>query len=139
MGRRFPTRSSFGSEGSRVLRFIVAGGTNLVATYALFLAGFLFLGLHYLAANLFAFLAWAWFGFEIQRVWVFKKKRSVAAFFKYVLNQLVFFGVSTLLLFIAVDTVGIRPELAYLVVVAIVGIGMYLSSILFVFRKSTPI
>ena len=98
--------------------------------------GFVGLNANYLLANLFAFLGWAWFGFEIQRVWVFKKKRSARTFVNYLINQFAFFGISTLLLLLSVETFGIRPELAYLLVTSLVAIGMYLASVFFVFGNN---
>lgn len=130
--------SEWKTEASRVLLFLVAGAINLLATYGLFLGALFLLSLHYLLANLFAFLAWSWFGYEIQRRWVFRKSTSMAAFFRYLINQVTFFGASTLLLLFAVEVANVTPELAYLIVVGVVAIGMYLSSIFFVFRNSPP-
>ena len=62
----------------------------------------------------------------------------MAAFFRYLINQVTFFGASTLLLLFAVEVANVTPELAYLIVVGVVAIGMYLSSIFFVFRNSPP-
>lgn len=78
-------------------------------------------------------MAWVWFGYELQRVWVFRVDRARRGFVKYLTNQLAFAGLTAFLLWLLVDVVGIVAEVAYLICVAIITLGVYLSATFWIF------
>lgn len=112
----------------------MVGLANAVAGFLLFVIFFSALGFHYLVANVFVFVTWAWFGFELQRRWTFRAEASRDAFGKFLVNQIAFLGLGSALLWTLVEILTLRPEFAYLLTLGIVTIGMYLSSLLWVFR-----
>lgn len=114
-------------------RFLAVGLLNAVAGFLLFLLFFSVLGLHYLIANVLVFISWVWFGFELQRIWAFRAKASDAAFGKYLLNQIVFTLLGSILLWLLVEGFTVRPELGYIFTLGIVTVGIYMSSLFWVF------
>lgn len=125
--------SSFGKFG----RFLVIGLANTAAGFLLFLFFYRSLGVHYLVANMLVFVTWAWFGFELQRRWTFRAKASSVAFGKFLVNQIVFLGFGSMLMWVFVDSFTFRAEFAYLFTIGIVALGMYFSSLLWVFRRTS--
>ncbi len=119
---------------SQFPRFLVAGGVNALAGFLLFLLFFKVFDWHYLFANLLVFLSWAWFGFELQRRWAFKAEKSRGTFLKYLLNQVGFIALGTLMLWMLVEFAALRPEVAYVMTIGLITLGIYASSRLWVFR-----
>lgn len=115
-------------------RFLTVGLANAAAGYFLFLLFFSALDFHYLVANMLAFLTWVWFGFDLQRRWTFRAKPSAVAFWKFLANQLAFLGLGSVLLGLFVEVLSLRAEIAYVMTLGIVTVGMYLSSLVLVFR-----
>jgi len=115
-------------------RFLSVGLVNAVAGFLLFVLFFRVLGLDYLLANVLVFISWVWFGFELQRKWSFRAKSSRAAVAKHLLTQITFTFFGTTLLWALVEYLGLFPELAYVVTLGIVSAGIYLVSLLWVFR-----
>jgi len=120
-------------------RFLTVGLFNSVAGFLLFLLFFSVLGLHYLLANVLVFISWVWFGFELQRKWSFRAKASGAAFGRHLLNQIAFILLGSILLWFLVEELNNRPELAYIFTLGIVTVGMYVSSLLWVFRRTDQV
>lgn len=117
-------------------RFLAVGLLNAAAGFLIFLLFFSALGFHYLLANVLVFISWVWFGFELQRRLVFRATASSAKFGRFVINQIVFTLVGTIVLWVLVEGYIIRPELAYVFTLTIVTIGIYVSSLLWVFDRT---
>jgi putative flippase GtrA len=117
-------------------RFLVVGLVNATAGFFLFLFFFSALGLHYLLANVLAFVTWVWFGFQLQRRWTFRAKASSFAFGKYLVSQIFFLGLGSLLLWTLVEALALRAEVAYLLTLGLVTGLLYLSTLLWVFGRS---
>lgn len=115
-------------------RFLAVGLVNTAAGFFLFLFFFTALGVHYLVANGLVFVTWAWFGFELQRRWAFRATATIVAFGKYLVNQIAFLGLGSALLWTLVEAFTLRAEFAYLLSLGLVTAGIYLSSLLWVFR-----
>lgn len=115
-------------------RFLIAGLVNALAGFLLFLLFLWVFGWHYLISNVLVFFSWAWFGYELQRRWVFKIPSSRQAFLKYVVNQTVFVASGTAVLWSLVEFGRLHPEVAYVVTVGLITLGVYLSSKHWVFR-----
>lgn len=136
-GDAVAVRTKLSPELSQFSRFLVVGLINAVAGFLLFLLFFGLCGWHYLLANMLVFISWAWFGFELQRRWAFRTDLFRGNFSKYLINQTVFVAIGTLALFVFVQFVRLRPELAYVVTLGVTTAGMYLSSRFWVFRPPT--
>jgi putative flippase GtrA len=121
---------------AKFTRFLVVGLFNAVVGFLLFLLFFSVAGFHYLLSNVLVFISWVWFGFELQRRLVFRVKASGAAFGKHVLNQILFTAVGSALLWVLVNGLNTRPELAYIFTSGIVTAGIYLSSLFWVWGRT---
>ena len=116
-------------------RFLFVGLVNAIAGFLLFLLFFGLFGWHYLISNVLVFSSWAWFGYQLQRRWVFRIPSSPHAFLKYVVNQIGFMVSGTAVLWLLVEFATLRPEAAYLITVGLITLGVYLSSKFWVFRR----
>jgi len=114
-------------------RFLGIGLLNAAAGYLLFLAFLRLFGLHYLASNVLVLVSWAWFGYELQRRWAFQASQSRTGLPKYVANQVVFAVLGTALLWFLVEILSFRPEIAYVISVGLVTVGIYFASKFWVF------
>jgi len=126
-------------ELAKFTRFLSVGLVNAVAGFLLFLLFFSVLGFHYLLSNVLVFISWVWFGFELQRTWAFRAEASTTAFGKNLLNQIAFTALGSILLWVLVEGFNARPELAYIFTLGIVSVGMYVSSLLWVFRRTNQV
>ena len=136
-GSRFRTLKVDGlSSFAKFGRFLVVGLVNATAGFFLFLFFLSALGLHYLLANVMVFVTWVWFGFELQRRWTFRAKASGVAFGKYLVSQIAFLGLGSLLLWTLVEALALRAEVAYLLALGLVTGLLYLSTLLWVFGRS---
>ncbi len=120
---------------SRFFRFLTVGLVNSVASFVLFLVYFSAIGFHYLLANILVFVSWVWVGYELQRRFAFQAKRTAGGFARFVVNQIGFMTIGTLLLWVLVELVRLLPEIAYLLTLGIITGGLYLSSRFWVFRR----
>lgn len=117
-------------------RFLVAGLMNATAGFLLFLLFFKAFGWHYLLSNFLVFSLWAWVGYDLQRRWVFRVRASGSSFLKYLVNQVVFMLCGTAILWMLVEFGAIRPERAYVVTIGALTVAIYLSSRIWVFRRT---
>lgn len=130
------SHSNSGQDLTRFSRFVVAGLVNTVASFLLFLVFHTGFGWNYILSNILVFMSWLWFGFEVQRRFAFRAKRSRDSFVKFGLNQLVFVGLGTLILWILVEFGTLDPRVAYVLTISLVTAGVYFSSLLWVFRPA---
>jgi hypothetical protein len=80
-------------------------------------------------------MSWSWFGYELQRLLVFTTAPEKFGFLKFLGNQAVFFLVAATATFVLVEFYFIQPQIAYLLNLGLIGFGLYLSSLFFVFKK----
>ena len=123
-------------EAGTFFRFLAVGLLNTVVSFVLFLAYFHLLQMHYLVANMAVFISWVWFGYELQRRLAFRASKAKRGFARFILNQVIFILVGTLVLWAMVEWANLIPEVAYVATLGVVTIGMYASSRLWVFRKA---
>lgn len=76
---------------------------------------------------------WSWFGYELQRRWAFRVKKTRAGFPRYLFNQIGFAGIGTFFLWFLVEIFSLRPEIAYVISVGLVTVGIYYASRFWVF------
>lgn len=117
-------------------RFLAAGLFNALAGVLLFVFFFSVLGFHYLLANLLVFVSWAWFGFELQRRWVFRAQASSLAFGKYAINHILSTIFGSILLWFFVEELNTPPILGYLFALGVMTAAIYLSSLFWVFSSN---
>lgn len=114
---------------------VVTTAVNFVLYYAL-----LYLGMHYLWAQVIAWVGAVLVAYITNKLWVFESRvtgilpilREMAAF---VLSRLFSFGVETLLLFLMVDVAAISEGIAKIPVAVLTVILNYVTGKLMVFRK----
>jgi putative flippase GtrA len=123
-------------HASQISRFLLVGGLNALATYGIFLAYLWGFGIYYLLANVLAFITWSWFGYELQRRFVFVSPGNSGVFVRYIANQVAFMAIGTGVLALLVGLAGIPPAIAYLVMLTIVTAGLYVTSKFLVFPHS---
>ena len=111
------------------------GILNSFVSYALFSLLNQVFGLDYMSSIFFAFTAWSWFGYELQRLLVFTTAPEKFGFLKFLGNQAAFFLVAASATFVLVEFFFIQPQIAYLINLGLIGFGIYLSSLFFVFKK----
>jgi putative flippase GtrA len=122
-------------EASEFFRYVLVGSVNAavgLALYYFFLRG---LNFNYVLANFLGLALWSWFGFQLQRVFTFKASKTHLGFVKYLTNHLFFVLSSSFLLLVLVELIGFSPEIAYLLVLAISSLGIFLVSKLLVFSE----
>lgn len=122
------------AESGKFFRFIAVGILNTAVSFGLFLVFFHLFGFHYLVANATVFISWVWFGYQLQRTLAFRVPKSKDGFKKFLLNQLLFIGVSSFSMWLVVELGGVEPEIAWLITVGLVTLGMYVVSRLWVFN-----
>lgn len=121
-------------EAQKLCRFLAAGLANASAGFLLFVIFFNMFRLHYLAANVLVFMTWTWFGYELQRRWAFQAPKTKKGLQRYVLNQIGFAIVASGLLWLLVEQFSVEPNLAYLISLGFITVGIYLASRLWIFR-----
>ena len=119
----------------RLFKFILVGGVNVSISFGLFSLFNQFFGIDYLLSVFWAFVCWSWFGYELQRVWVFSTPVTKLGFIRFLGNQLIFFLLSAVLMLFLVEILKIQSQIAYLMNLFAISLGVYLSSILFVFKE----
>ncbi len=117
------------------LRYLIVGGVNSLVTYGLFLV-LLRLQVHYLLGTWLAAGLWVWWGFELQRIIVFRARQRASTFGKFLVGQGLFSLFSTVAVVVLVEILEIDPELAYLISLMLVSFLHYVASKKLVFQSS---
>lgn len=105
-----------------------------MATYCFFLI-FLALEVHYVMSSWAAAALWVWWGFELQRIVVFRASLVASAFWRFLGVQVLSSIVSTGLIAVLVEIFGLAPQVSYLVSLIMVVVLQYLASQMLVFRQ----
>jgi len=120
---------------SAAVRFLLSGGINTVATYAIYLLLVQFL--HYQVAYTVTYLIGIALGYALNVFWVFRSAPNVRSAIGYPLVYLAQYGLGIGLLWIFVDVLNIDQRIAPALVIVITLPIMYTLSRL-VFRKTAP-
>jgi putative flippase GtrA len=124
-------------RGGRFVRYLVVGGANTAASYAVYLG--LLLVMPYGWAYTIAFVAGIGVAYLLQSRFVFDAGVSWRTFFAFPLVYVVQYAVGALALRVLVETGVLSRELAlFAVLVVTVPIGFVLSRALFAWRASHP-
>lgn len=114
---------------------VVTTAVNFVLYYAL-----LYLGMHYLWAQVIAWVGAVLVAYITNKLWVFESRVTgilpiLREFSSFILSRLFSFGVETLLLFLMVDVAAISEGIAKIPVAVLTVILNYVTGKLMVFRK----
>jgi putative flippase GtrA len=117
-------------------RFLVIGGISTIISYSVFLVSLRVFGFHYIFANIMAFVFGISFGYPMNRRWTFDSgHHKNSHFLQYLSVYLTSLLIGTIFLRIAVDTIGIIPEVAFILAVGITTFTNFLGTKFFVFKK----
>ena len=121
----------------QVARFGVSGvvalGTNIAILYS-----FLYAGLWYLAASIIAFLAGFIVSFTLQKFWTFRDHSTDnihAQAARYFLIVLVNLGLNTILVYLLVEKVHLRPVIAQVIAALVIAVEGFFAYRLLVFNR----
>lgn len=124
------------SERTKVLRFLIVGGTNTAIMYGIYLA-LLWLGVPYLAAVIADYALGIVYGYSLNRWWTFRAHgRPRYGFVKYCTSYALVFGLNVALLVPFVEWFGWRADLAQIPAIAIATVASYGAQRLWVFRPA---
>lgn len=117
-------------------RFLVTGGISTLISYAVFLFSIHLLSLHYIFANIVAFVASIAFSYNFNKRWSFEASTQKTSHIKKYLGlYLVTLFVGSVILKISVDIVGIIPEIAFIIALCFTTVINFLGSKFFVFKE----
>ncbi|MFS0787836.1 GtrA family protein [Shouchella sp. 1P09AA] len=97
---------------NQFMRFAFVGGINTLVFYSLFLLFHQVFGLFYLVAHITAFLLSMVVSYFLNVFFTFGVKPSLKTFLQFPLTQVVNFSVSTTLVFVFVELIGLSPVIA---------------------------
>ncbi len=118
----------------QVARFLIVGGTSTIFSYSIFLICLHSFGFHYLLANATAFIFGVAYAYPLNKIWTFDSHAS-RHFHLYLMVYLCSLGISSITLRTLVDFIGIIPEIANLVAIAITTCTNFLGIKFWVFKK----
>jgi putative flippase GtrA len=121
----------------KFLRYLIIGGINAAVTYSLFLFLVYFFGIPYIAALWIAAGTWVWWGFELQRVVVFRVPSNRSSFGKFMFMQILVSSLSSVFITLLVELGGLVPMVAYAISMFLSVVGLYLASLTTVFNSSS--
>jgi putative flippase GtrA len=117
-------------------RFLVIGSISTLVSYSVFLICLRGFDLHYIIANIFGFVFGISVAYPLNRNWTFDKGHyKNSHFFQYLTVYLLSLLASSLLLRLAVDVIGIIPEIAFILVVGIMTGVNFLGTRFLVFKN----
>ena len=121
---------------SEVIYIVVGGLTTLVNFVVYLLAGHI-IGLHYLAANVIAWVAAVLFAYVANRTWVFQSRNTniILELWLFVLSRVFSLVLESGLLFIAVAALHINDVAAKIVIAFVVVVCNYITGKWIVFKK----
>ncbi len=121
---------------SRLIKFIISGGTAAVVEYGLF-ALFNALGVPLVIANTLSFIGGLLVSFSLNRTWVFlSKERARRQFGLYVLLALINLVIGNTIIFLLHDGFGVYALVAKLIVMVLIASWNYLIFSRFIFKPS---
>lgn len=126
---------------SEIISYIFFGGLTTVVSFATYYMGTKYLGMHYLAATAFSWLAAVLFAYITNRIWVFKSKRKgfigiAGELLMFTAGRAVSGLIEVLLMFVLVDLLSVMDLGAKIICNIIIVILNYIFSKLIIFRQS---
>ena len=99
----------------QLTRFLITGTASTAISYLTFLVCLRAFQIHYIAANLIAFLLSIYFNYNCNKRWSFSNfEKNPSFIFRYLALYLFSLLVSTIFLKISVDYLSIAPEIAFI-------------------------
>lgn len=124
---------------NKILRYLISGGTAAFANLALLFALTEFAGIWYLASSMLSFAVGFAVSFTLQKFWTFEDSRRDAIPRQLVLHlgtALGALGLNTLLLYFAVDIMGLWYMLAQFVISGMLAFGSYFVYNTYIFKST---
>jgi putative flippase GtrA len=118
----------------QIARFLVVGTCSTIISYSTFITCLHFFHLHYLLANVAGFILSIGFSYNCNKRWTFGSHDS-NYFQRYFLFYLTSLILSTLLLRSIVELLGIIPEIANILTIAIITCLNFIGVKFLVFKK----
>lgn len=126
-----------GERASRLLRYLISGGTAAAANIGLLFALVQFTGMHYLPASVASFLASVAVSFTMQKFWTFQDASLRGApmqFGRYLVVLCGNLALNTVLMYLLVDEAGLWYLYAQVLATVAVAVAGYFGYRHFVFR-----
>lgn len=117
-------------------RFLVIGGIATIISYSVFSFSIRVLSLHYVWANILAFVMSIIFSYNMNKRWSFEaaaQQRSHLT--QYLILYLSSLVVGTIILRITIGLLGIMPEIAFIISLCFTTVINFLGTKFFVFKK----
>ena len=115
-------------------RFIIVGGGSTFISYSTFLICLRLLNFHYLISNVCGFILSIGFSYYCNQRWTFDSKES-KKFHHYFLFYLCSLGLSSIILQVFVEYIGIIPEIANILTIALMTFVNFFGIKLLIFKK----
>ena len=123
----------------KIIRYLISGGTAAFVSLSLIFILTEFAGMWYLASSIFSFIAGFTTSFILQKFWTFKDIRREVIPRQLILHlgaALSTLGVNTLLLYLAVDILGLWYMFAQFLISGMLAIGSYFIYSLYIFENT---
>lgn len=120
-----------------ITRYAAVGVLNAVMGFGIFLITINFLLLDPVLGFALTVLVWTGFGYELQRILVFKAKPSKVAVLKFFAAQFIVWAAGTAGMFVGLHVLHFTPELSYLANIIVWTTASFLYSRFSVFREPT--
>ena len=125
----------FTIKHNRIIKFIISGSSAALVEFTVFMIIINFLNM-LIFANIISFMAGLIVSFSLNRKWVFYSKGHIKKqFYLYLLLAFINIGLSSLLLFIFVEWIGVVTLLAKIVTISLMAIWNYFLFSRFIFNK----
>lgn len=117
-------------------RFLVIGGVSTIISYSVFVFSIRILSLHYILANILAFILSIVFSYNLNKRWSFEvEKKQRSHLFQYLGLYIASLIVGSVILKIAVDFFFIIPEIAFIISLFFTTTMNFIGTKFFVFKK----
>lgn len=118
-------------------RFLITGGISTLISYSTFIISLHLFNMHYILANFAAFIVSITFGYNCNKRWSFggdhhKPSHIIEYLAIYISSSLI---LSTIILKVTIDYIGIIPEIAYIFSLCITTCINFLGVKFLVFKK----
>ncbi len=123
-------------SATQLRRFLVTGGISTLISYSVFLFSIHALSLHYIIANIIAFVVSITFSYNFNKRWSFEAAKQQKSHLKEYLGlYLTTLVVGSAILKISVDFIGIIPEIAFIISLCFTTLINFLGTKFFVFKE----
>jgi putative flippase GtrA len=120
----------------QISRFLIVGSGSTIISYSTFFIALRFFEFHYLIANICGFIPGVIFNYYLNRRWSFNFQEK-DRFFKYLILYLSSLALTSILLWLFVESFKLLPEIANIVTIILVTLVNFLGVKFVVFREKS--